>query len=107
MADDAGIEQQAFDIGLVHGGDLGNVEAMKDLAEVFALAQDGDPGEAGLEAFEADLFEQARVGGDGAAPFVIVIMAIKRVLARPGAARQAVIGIDHNRHAQPRFTSGG
>src|SRR5690606_30254779 len=61
MADNARILQQPLDIGLGHGGDPGNIEAMEDLAEPLALAQDGDPGQARLETFEADLLEQPRV----------------------------------------------
>src|SRR5690606_37475955 len=88
MANDAGIAQQALDIGLAHGGDGGNVEAVEHRAETLALAQYGDPAQARLEAFKADLLEQPRIADDRPAPFMVVIMAVKRVVSGPGAARQ-------------------
>ena len=38
MADDAGILQQPFDIGLAHFRDLRDLEVPEGLAEVLALA---------------------------------------------------------------------
>ena len=86
MADDAGILQQALDVALAHVGDAGDVEAVEDFAEAVALPEDGDPGEAGLEAFEAELLEEPVVGGDRTAPFVVVVGDVERVGAGPGTA---------------------
>src|SRR5690606_7849677 len=49
MADDAGVSQQALDIGLGETGDRLGLEAGEAGAEGVALPQDGDPGQAGLE----------------------------------------------------------
>ena len=90
MADDAGIEQQALDVCLIHGGDLGDIEAVKHFSKAFPLAQDGDPGQPRLETLEADLLEQPRIRRNGATPFAVMIVAIKRIIAGPGATRQAI-----------------
>src|SRR5690606_32976410 len=45
-----------------------------------------------LEALEAELFEKARVAGDGEAPFGIVIALVERVAARPGATEGVGLG---------------
>ena len=90
MADDAGVLQQPLDIRFGERGDAVEIEAVEGLAEILALAQDGQPRQAGLETFEADLLEQPDVVGDRAAPLMVVIMAVEFVLARPGAAQRAV-----------------
>ena len=66
----------------------------KARAKILALAQDGQPGQAGLEAFEADLLEQPAVVGDGPAPFMVVVVAVVGQAARPGAAGDAVRPFD-------------
>jgi hypothetical protein len=47
-------------------------------AECVTLAEDREPAQAGLEAFEAQLLEQPVIVGDGHAPLVVVIGAILR-----------------------------
>src|SRR6185437_15147771 len=64
-------------------------------AEVFALAQNGDPCEPRLESVENELFIECARIVFGHAPFLVVIGDVKRVLAGPGAANK--------RFAQPRF----
>ena len=71
-------------------GDPVELETGEGLAEILALAQDRQPRQAGLEAFEADLLEQAVVVGDRPAPFMVVIVQIVRQVAVPEAARRAV-----------------
>ena len=90
MADDAGIAEQALDILVGEGGDLVEIEAGEGLAKILALAQDGQPGQAGLKTFEADLFEQPAVVGDRPAPFMVVVVQIVRQIAVPEAARDTV-----------------
>ena len=65
--------------------DLGP-ETVEGGAEGVALAQDRDPGEAGLETVEDQLLEQRPVVPFGRAPFLVVIGDIERVFAGPGAA---------------------
>ena len=68
MADDAGVGKQPVDVGVAEPGDLLEVETGEGGAEILALAQDRQPGKAGLEAFEADLLEQPDVVGRPAGP---------------------------------------
>jgi hypothetical protein len=94
VADDAGVLQQAGDLGLAPGGDQGGIEALEGGAETITLAQDGDPGQPGLEAFETEEFKQALRVAFGAAPFVVVIGGIQGIGAAPGATYR-IVGIFH------------
>src|SRR5205807_9397528 len=49
-------------------------------------AQDGEPRQAGLGAFEEQHLEQLAVVVDGHSPLPVVIVEIQRIAARPGAA---------------------
>jgi hypothetical protein len=62
---------------------------------VLALAQDGEPGETRLEALEAELLEQAAVVAHREAPLAVVVGAVGRIGAAPGAARDAVLAPEH------------
>src|SRR5580704_2657263 len=66
------------------------LEVVESFAEVVALAQDGDPGEAGLEAVEDQLLIECAVVIFRHAPFGVVVGDIKRVFPRPGATCLAV-----------------
>lgn len=90
VADDAGVEDEAFDVGVVEFCDFVEVEVGEGGAEVFAFAEDGEPGEAGLESFEADFFVEAEIVGDSPAPFLVVVFDILFVVAAPPAAGEAV-----------------
>ena len=79
-------------------GDLVEIEAGEGAAEILALAEDRQPGEAGLEALEADLLEEADVVGDRPAPFAVVIGAILGRAVAPEAALLAVFAEDHAGH---------
>ena len=59
---------------------------MEGGAEGFALAEDGDPGESGLEALEHEEFPEGTGVGFGHAPFLVVVGEVERVAAGPGAA---------------------
>ena len=48
---------QGICFGLRHGGNRGEIEAVKDLTKSWASSQDRDPGESGLKAFEAELLK--------------------------------------------------
>jgi hypothetical protein len=68
MAHDAGIAEQAGDVALAEAGDQLRVEVGEGLAEGLALVEDRQPAEAGLEALEAELLEQAPVVADRESP---------------------------------------
>ncbi len=106
MADNAGIGDQALDIGVVEAARRRRSRnSAKPRAEILALAQDGEPGQARLEALEAELLEQAPVLGDRPAPFGVVIGLVVGKAARPPAARPAIRPFDQSirqRHSSPR-----
>ena len=52
------------------------IETGEGLAEILALPQDGQPGQARLKTFEADLLEQPEVVADRPAPFMVVVVAV-------------------------------
>ena len=69
--------------------DFLRVETVEGGAEGGALAQDGDPRQAGLEAVERELLEQGAIVPFRDAPLLVVIGEIERVDPRPRAAMQA------------------
>jgi hypothetical protein len=88
MADDAGLSPSSARYRIVEQRHLVEIEAGKGGAEIVALAQDRQPGEAGLETFEADLLEQPAISScDGIAPFLVVIAQIIRQVAVPVTTR--------------------
>ncbi len=91
---DAGISEQPFDVPRAEAGEAFDVEPREGAAEGLALSQDGVPGEAGLEALEAELLEQCPVVGGGPAPFGVVVAAVEGVAHAPEAARPAVFAGD-------------
>jgi hypothetical protein len=92
---DARVAQQPLDVARAHARHRLDLEAAEGAPEGLALAQDREPGEAGLEALEAELLEEPAVVGDGQAPLAVVIVAVERVRSAPGAARLAVVAAEH------------
>src|SRR5262249_34437772 len=90
VAHDAGVLHQRLDLLRGEARDLLRREAGEGAAEVVALAQDGDPGQPGLEAVENELFEQRAVVVFRHAPFLVVIGDVERVLLGPGTALEPV-----------------
>jgi len=84
MAHDAGIGEKAGDIGFAIAGHRVEIEAIEGGAEVFALAQDGQPGQTRLEALQTDL-KTAR----GQLP-ALTRSALERLLEDVAATRQRV-----------------
>jgi len=74
MAHDGGIAEQVRHVARAHAGDAIDIEACECLAKSLALAQDGDPGEARLKAFETQFLEEARVVGDRESPLAVVVV---------------------------------
>ncbi len=96
MAHDAGIAEQAGDVVRIERGDPLGIEAGEAVPERLALVQDRQPAQAGLEALEAQLFEQPRVVGDRKAPFRVVIAPVERCRPAPGAAPRAVLAFEQS-----------
>ncbi len=90
VAHDAGVLHQPLDLLRRVARDLLRLEIVEGAAEIFALAQDGDPRQPGLEAVEHELLEQRAVVPFRHAPFLVVIGDVERVLLRPRAALQPV-----------------
>ena len=86
MPDDACVLQQPLDVALAEARDALGIEAGERRAEVLALAEDRQPGQPGLEAFEAEPFEQAPLVGDGPAPFLVVVGEIELVASSTSSA---------------------
>jgi len=84
--DDAGVGEEALDVGLVEAGDLPGVEVAEGLAEGVALAQDGEPGKASLEAVEHELLPERAAVVLGDAPLFVVVGLHERIVFGPGAA---------------------
>src|SRR6201999_1448070 len=84
-ANDALILQQAIDVARAVSRDLFWREIVEGFAEIVPLAQNGDPGQAGLESIQHQLFIQRAGIIFRHAPFLVMIGEIKRILARPPA----------------------
>src|SRR5205085_7735478 len=91
---DGGVRKQARDVWLPETGDPLEVEAGERATEGLALAQYRQPGEAGLEALEAELLEQPPVVCDREAPLAIVVGAILGRRTGPPAASHTVVAAD-------------
>ena len=76
MPHDARVAHQPLHVRVGEARQLLDIEVGKSRAECLALVQDGEPRQAGLEAFQADLLEQAAVVGDRESPFAVVVGAI-------------------------------
>ena len=85
-----GVAEQPLDVRRTELGDGVDVELGERTPEVLTLAQDRQPRQTGLEALEAQLLEQPGVVGDAAAPLVVVVVDVQRVVAAPPAPRHAV-----------------
>ena len=86
VADDAGVGQEPRDVPRVEAGDLFRIEPREGPPIAFALAQDGEPGEAGLGPLEGQHLEEMALVSVGDAPLPVVVGEIERVATTPGAA---------------------
>ena len=86
MANDTRIVDKPLNIGIIELGHLIEIEVREGSAEVFALAENGEPGEASLKSFETDFLEEPEVIGDSPAPFFVVIADVFGVVSAPPAA---------------------
>src|SRR6266446_4411719 len=90
---------------LFHGVEIG-ARGEDSALDLLALAQDGDPGEPGLEAVEDELLEERAIVVLGHAPFLVVIGDVERVLLGPGAAFEP-IRMEEDRAHSAAFASPG
>lgn len=86
IADDAGVEEETFNVVFVKSGHAGDVEVVEEQAVALATVEDGAPGEAGLGAFETDELEEVTVAVNGDAPLEVVILAHEGVVIGTEAA---------------------
>ncbi len=91
IAHDAGVAHQPFDFGRPVARDFLRHKAVEGAAEIFALAQDGDPRQAGLKTVEHELFVERAVVVFRHAPFLIVIGDVERIVLGPRATHQGRI----------------
>lgn len=86
IADDPGILQQCVQLAVGVAGDLFGVKVVEQGPVALPLAQDRDPGQPGLGAFEQEHFEQVLVIAGGNPPLSVVIAGIQWIIATPGTA---------------------
>src|SRR5262249_24333193 len=101
VAHDTRIGHQPRDLCRAVARDFPRIEAVERAAEILALAQDGDPGEAGLKAVEHELLVERAVVELRHAPFLVVIGDVERILLGTRTAQQAVrmLRREHRAHA--------
>lgn len=90
VADDPGVGEETFLVGVGELGDRVDLESGEGAAEPFPAAQDRQPGQSGLERLQAEPFEEGVVAVDGAAPFGVVVDEVVVGGQCPGAAQPAV-----------------
>src|SRR5262249_47001258 len=86
IADDALVLQELLNTTRVVACDALRIEFVERRAIRVAFAQDGDPREPRLRAFEHEELEQAPIVADGDAPLPVVIADVRRVVAGPATA---------------------
>ena len=91
MADDAGVAEQPLDVPLGERRHALDRKAGESGTKVLSLAEDRDPREPRLEAFEREQLEHRVVALLLASPLVVVVGLVQRIVAAPAAARDARI----------------
>jgi hypothetical protein len=90
MAHDALVLQQPLHVARTEARHLVDVKVCERLAEILALGEDRAPAQPRLEAFEAQLLEQAAVVLDREAPLIVVIRQVLRRGQAPSASQLAI-----------------
>src|SRR5690606_38685907 len=98
MADDAGVLRQLLQVSVRLRRHEPDIEAAVDLPVTLALAQDGDPRQARLQAFEHQHLEQVPGVPAGHAPLLIVVALVERVSGTPLATAGSGDINGHGRH---------
>ena len=76
VPDDRRVGEEASNVRGTETRDTSRVEIRERTAKTVALPQDRQPRQAGLEAFEAELLEQAALVDDRPAPLAVVVRAV-------------------------------
>jgi hypothetical protein len=79
------VPEQPLDVSLAEAGDALGIEALERRSERLALAQDRQPGEPRLEAFETEPLVDPALVGDRATPLLVVVGEVSRVARGPAA----------------------
>lgn len=90
MPHDSAVMEEPRNIVFSEASDAVEIEPREGGPEVFSLSEDREPGETGLEPFEADLFEKSEVISHFPAPLLVVIAAVVLVITAPPAAGPAI-----------------
>jgi hypothetical protein len=90
--DDSGVLEEALDVFFGEFGYAFGIEVVKGRAKGVALAENGDPGEAGLEAVEHEGLPEGSAVVFGDAPLGVVVGLHEGVAFGPGAAREGFRG---------------
>jgi hypothetical protein len=90
MAHDPRVGEEARHVARSEARDLHDVEACEAAPECVALPEDREPGEARLEALQADLLEQAHIVRGGKAPLLVMVGEVLRSGGAPEAAELSV-----------------
>ena len=75
VTNDAGVAEDAFDVGLREGSDPVRAETRESCAQCIALGEYRSPGEPGLESLEHEALEDACFVVYGQSPFGVVVLA--------------------------------
>jgi len=86
VTNDPLVRQQLRDIARREPRNGIDLEVRECAAEVLALPEDREPTQPRLEAFEADLLEEAPIVFDRLPPLTIVILDVERIRPAPPAA---------------------
>ena len=103
IAHDAGVLHQPFDFRRPVARDFFRHETIEGAAEIFALAQDGDPRQAGLKTIEDEFFVERAVVEFRHAPFLVVIGDVERIVLGPRATRSRSVRAEEAVILRPCF----
>src|SRR5262249_4681067 len=94
VAHDPRVTEEPRHVAGAEARHLGEIEAGEGLAKGLALAEDGEPAQARLKTFQAQLLEEADVILHRTAPLLVVLGLVVLGLAGPPAADAAVGAAD-------------
>ena len=89
VADDAGVGHQSPPLARAERRDDVGVEPLERAAEVLALDEHREPGEAGLIDLEGEPLEKGRLGADGKSVLAVVVRTVERMPLRGTAVGHA------------------